>query len=160
MVNVSWQDANSYCGWAGMRLPTEAEWERAARGGSKEARYGNLDDIAWWRDNTRNADGDGVDGPRRVGQKQPNAYGLYDMLGNVRQWVADWYGADYYEKGPRQDPQGPPTGSERMIRGASWSSDSEFYVRVSTRYSSAPTDYRDSRGQVNEIDVGFRCVGN
>jgi WD40 repeat protein/formylglycine-generating enzyme required for sulfatase activity len=156
MVNVSWEDANSYCGWAGMRLPTEAEWERAARGGSKEARYGNLHDIAWWGD----PDGDSVEGPRRVGQKQPNAYGLYDMLGNVRQWVADWYGADYYETGPRQDPKGPPTGTERMIRGASWRSSSEVYVRASTRYSSSPREVRDRRGQVDEADVGFRCVAN
>jgi WD40 repeat protein/formylglycine-generating enzyme required for sulfatase activity len=158
MENVSWEDANAYCGWAGMRLPTEAEWERAARGGSQEARYGNLDDIAWWGENTRDADGN-VEGPRRVGQKQPNAYGLYDMLGNVRQWVADWFGADYYETGARLDPQGPPTGTERMIRGASWDSGSEVYVRVSTRYS-ARAEGRDSRGQVDQTDVGFRCVGN
>jgi formylglycine-generating enzyme required for sulfatase activity len=142
-----------------MRLPTEAEWERAARGGSKEARYGKLDDIAWWRENTLAADGSQVEGPKPVGQKQANAYGLFDMLGNVREWVADWYGANYFETGPRLDPQGPPTGTQRVIRGGSWNSDAEIYLRVSTRSSSAP-DGRDSRGQVDQIDVGFRCAGN
>jgi formylglycine-generating enzyme required for sulfatase activity len=157
MLNLTWEDAHSYCGWAGMRLPTEAEWERAARGGSNEALYGKLDDIAWWQDNTRDADGN-VLGPRPVGQKHPNAYGLYDMLGNVQEWVADWYAENYYETGARQDPQGPPTGTERVIRGASWES-RERDVGVSIRYYSPP-EFRDSRGQANDDDVGVRCVGN
>jgi sulfatase modifying factor 1 len=159
MINVTWIEAKSYCEWAGMRLPTEAEWERAARGGSQEPRYGKIDDIAWWRENTRLPDGSQGEGPKPVGQKQPNAYGLFDMLGDVREWVADWYGENYYETGPRVDPQGPQAGKQRVIRGSSWNSDAEIYVRVSTRYSSPP-DGRDSRGQANEVDVGFRCAGN
>ncbi len=94
MVDVSWDDARRYCKWAGMRLPTEAEWERAARGGLNAPRYGEINDIAW---HTLNI-GD-EDGARHVGQKQQNAYGLYDMLGNVREWTADWWGLGLPRKG-------------------------------------------------------------
>jgi formylglycine-generating enzyme required for sulfatase activity len=80
------------------------------------------------------------------------------MLGNVQEWVADWYAENYYETGARQDPQGPPTGTERVIRGASWES-RERDVGVSIRYYSPP-EFRDSRGQANDDDVGVRCVGN
>jgi len=147
MVNVTWNDANGFCDWAGMRLPTEAEWERAARGGLNQPRYGEIDDIAWHRENSRDEDG-----PRRVGLKQPNAYGLFDMLGNVREWTADWYGPDYYQTGDRTDPQGSGHGRERMVRGASYISDDPIYVRASTRYSYAPGE--------GQIDVGFRCAAN
>ena len=109
-VFVTWDEATGYCGWAGMRLPTEGEWELAARGGTKTSRYGDLDEIAWYGDNSGrqrinstaiwNSDQknyakrlfDNGNGPKPVGQKQPNAYGLYDILGNVWQWTPDWYG--------------------------------------------------------------------
>jgi len=147
MVNVTWADADAYCAWAGRRLPSEAEWERAARGGSNEPRYGELDEIAWYGENKGEEDG-----PRHVGLKKPNAFGLYDILGNVREWTASWYGADYYETGPRLDPPGPATGKERIVRGGSWISNDGIYVRASVRYSQAPDEA--------QIDIGFRCVGN
>jgi formylglycine-generating enzyme required for sulfatase activity len=139
VVNVSWDDARAYCGWIGGRLPSEAEWEYAARGGSTEARYGNLDEIAWYSNNSGDRTHD-------VAQKRPNGFGLYDMLGNVFEWVNDWY--DEYQGSPAQDPQGPSKGVWRVMRDGCWLSNSR-HVRVSFR----SRDYPAARGPV----VGFRC---
>jgi len=143
IVNVTWDDAQAYCGWMGGRLPTEAEWEYAARGGSTETRYGNLDEIAWYNQNDGNQAQD-------VAQKRPNGFGLYDMLGNVWEWVSDWYDDHYYQASPAQDPQGPVGGQLRVLRGGSWISNPGF-VRVSNRYRYYPA-YR------NNV-IGFRCGG-
>ena len=94
----------------GYRLPTESEWEYAARAGTTGARYGDLDSIGW------SGDADGSTHP--VGQKLPNSWGLYDMIGNVFEWCSDWYGS--YPPGPVSDPWGPRNGTERVIRGGSW----------------------------------------
>ena len=117
--SVSWPDVqdlvrrlNARAGATNYRLPTEAEWEYAARAGTSGDRYTeNLDAIAWYEDNSEN---------RRhpVGQKAPNAWGLHDMLGNVIEWVQDWYGR--YPGGAVTDPQCPRFGSDRVIRGGSW----------------------------------------
>jgi formylglycine-generating enzyme required for sulfatase activity len=143
---VSWDDANSYCQAVGMRLPTEAEWEYAARAGSTASRYGDLDAVAWYRPNSG-------DQTHEVGQRQPNAWGLDDMLGNVSEWVADWYDVDgnYYSQSPSQDPQGPSSGQFRVVRGGSWYTIYPLEVRVSNRDWYPPA----VRNYVN----GFRCGG-
>jgi formylglycine-generating enzyme required for sulfatase activity len=142
IVDVIWDEANQYCAWAGGRLPTEAEWEYAARGGSPQARYGDLTAIAWSKDNAENR-------THEVAAKLANGYGLYDMLGNVWEWVNDWYDPNYYQTGATQDPSGPPTGQERVLRGGSWIVDPKL-LRVSDRYSYKP----DARSDY----FGFRCV--
>jgi formylglycine-generating enzyme required for sulfatase activity len=95
----------------GFRLPTEAEWEYAARAGSTGPTYGDIEQVAWHEDNSGHR-------THPVGQAQPNAFGLYDMLGNVWEWTWDWY-APYPDR-PATDPTGPPTGEERVLRGGSW----------------------------------------
>jgi len=142
VVNVTWNDARAFCSAFGARLPTEAEWEYAARAWSNAARYGPLDDVAWYDANSgRQA--------RPVAGKKPNTFGLYDMLGNVWEWCADWYGPKYYEEKVEGDPQGPSSGEHHVLRGGSWSDNADG-VRASDRGRYAPTG--------RYVNVGFRCT--
>jgi formylglycine-generating enzyme required for sulfatase activity len=119
------------------RLPTEAEWEYAARAGSKGPFIdASLDAVAWYSDNTPSQNGR-TPGP--VGQKNPNAWGLYDVLGNQSEWVQDWYAPDYFERSPVTDPAGPPTGTERVLRGGSVFNNAAT-SRVSFRFGKNPDD--------------------
>src|SRR6056297_3578954 len=120
VIEVTWYGANAFCEHYGGRLPTEAEWEFAARGGV-ESRHGvstkyagsdNIDDVAWYDGNCSST--------QEVGTKSPNELGIYDMSGNVWEWCNDWYGSDYYSNSPQDNPQGPSSGSNRVLRGGSW----------------------------------------
>jgi formylglycine-generating enzyme required for sulfatase activity len=144
IVMVSWENARACCEWMGGRLPTEAEWEYAARANSTEPRYGPIDEIAWHRQNS----GDQM---HNVAEKRANGFGLCDMLGNVFEWVNDWYEENYYENSPAQDPKGPSGGQHPVMRGGTWEFDPP-YIRVSRRRGDAPPAIWIS-------NVGFRCVG-
>jgi formylglycine-generating enzyme required for sulfatase activity len=142
VLNVSWEEAKAYCEAIDGRLPTEAQWEYAARAGASGPLYGKLDEIAWYQGNSQ-------DRTHEVAQKRPNAFGLFDMLGNTFQWTADWFGD--YPREAQTDPAGPSTGLYRVVRGGLWSNPPRF-TRVSLR-GRGVTFYRSDF-------LGFRCVAS
>jgi len=155
VIYVNWENASQYCQWRGARLPSEAEWEYAARGGLADKLYpwGDTPPVckpgvlngAMFNDkeNCKNKD------TERVKRYAPNGYGLYDMAGNVWEWVADWYGVDYYRKSPQVNPLGPESGISRVLRGGAWDVVG-IYLHAALRHTAGPATVSDK--------VGFRCA--
>lgn len=153
VYNVSWHDATKYCAANGGRLPSEAEWEYAARGGVADLDY------PWGNDYADTTPGGAAvararsaasTGPKPVGSYAPNAYGLFDMSGNVWEWTADWYDLMYYAESPVQSPTGPATGRYKVIRGGSWADGETRLGTVYYRNFTAPDTAQPT--------IGFRCV--
>ncbi|HSH02611.1 MAG TPA: formylglycine-generating enzyme family protein [Anaerolineae bacterium] len=154
VVHVSWDDAQAFCAWAGGRLPTEAEWEKGARG-TKEVvwPWGNEFDDSRLNCGMEDCSGDGEMGIAAVGSYPNGAspFGALDMAGNVWEWTADWYAYNYYSESPSSNPLGPDSGEEKVVRGGGWEFDSNV-----TR-----TTYRGADGPMETYhNLGFRCVAD
>lgn len=153
VVLIRYDDALAYCQWLSdelgrvARLPTEAEWEKAVRGGVEGLRYPWGHEIDASHGNFL-AEGTvkRQRGTRPTGTYPPNGYGLYDMVGNVWEWVSDWYAPDYYGRGDIRDPRGPDAGNMRIVRGGSWVNDDLSMLRCAYRHKVPPDTYAYSMG--------------
>lgn len=146
VVNVTWEDANAYAAWVNKRLPTEAEWEWAARGPEgREYAWGKQVSPDFANFNNPEAGTSSVD--KYI--KGQSEFGIWDMCGNVGEWVNDWYEAKYYERSPESDPQGPPDGRQKVYRGGGYQTN-RIDIRAISRHFAMPTTYLDH--------IGFRCA--
>ena len=157
VVLVKYEDAAAYCRWLSealgqfVRLPTEAEWEKAARGGLEGFRYPWGNEIDPSRGNfLADSAAKPQRGTRPTGTYPPNGFGLYDMAGNVWEWVSDWFHRDYYAAGEAVDPKGPAVGTLRIVRGGAWVNDDVSMLRCAYRHTVPPDTYAYS--------IGFRIV--
>jgi len=145
VVKVSWYGTAAYARWVGKRLPTEAEWERGARGLQEGQRFVFGDTLSPDRANIA-----GLRATTPVGSYPPNSFGLYDLTATVWQWCSDWYEPDYYSRSPSRNPKGPETGAQKVLRGGSWFHKDSW--RVAVRGADEPTSHHFC------FVTGFRCV--
>lgn len=150
VVNVDWSDADAYCRWAGRRLPTEAEWEKAARGtDDRRFPWGNVEPTHKHLNYNQRWQGEKSLMPVGSYEAGKSPFGAYDMAGNVWEWVADWYDPLYYEKSPPRNPKGPEHGTHKVLRSSGWEVETPL-VRSVTRVKSDPANRTNT--------TGFRCA--